>query len=110
MLSLLFGLVRTVAGLAAGTPCVGGDHARLHRTVRHGGRAWRGHPHEYTELRMRLKAMTATAIPTGLFPIVFGRGASSGVMRSTGALMVGGMITAPVRSRQTGDSGELPRA
>ena len=47
---------------------------------------------------MRLKAMTATAIPTGLFPIVFGRGASSEVMRSTGALMVGGMITAPLLS------------
>ena len=49
---------------------------------------------------MRLKAMTATAIPTGLFPIMFGRGASSGVMRSTGALMIGGMIAAPVRSMQ----------
>jgi Cu(I)/Ag(I) efflux system membrane protein CusA/SilA len=49
-------------------------------------------------LRVRPKAMTVAVIIAGLFPIMFGGGTGSEVMRRIAAPMVGGMITAPMLS------------
>ena len=63
------------------------DEASLDEAVREGA-----------VLRVRPKAMTVAVILAGLFPIMFGHGAGSEVMRSIAAPMVGGMITAPLLS------------
>ena len=49
-------------------------------------------------LRVRPKAMTVAVILAGLFPIMWGSGTGSEVMRGIAAPMVGGMITAPLLS------------
>jgi len=49
-------------------------------------------------LRVRPKAMTVAVILAGLFPIMWGEGTGSEVMRRIAAPMVGGMITAPLLS------------
>lgn len=49
-------------------------------------------------LRVRPKAMTVAVILAGLFPILVGTGAGSGVMSRIAAPMIGGMITAPLLS------------
>jgi Cu(I)/Ag(I) efflux system membrane protein CusA/SilA len=49
-------------------------------------------------LRVRPKAMTVAVILAGLFPIMWGTGTGSEVMRRIAAPMVGGMITAPLLS------------
>ncbi len=49
-------------------------------------------------LRVRPKAMTVAVILAGLFPIMWGGGTGSEVMRRIAAPMVGGMITAPLLS------------
>ncbi|MHB8311328.1 MAG: efflux RND transporter permease subunit [Metallibacterium sp.] len=54
--------------------------------------------HEGAVLRVRPLAMTVTVILAGLFPIMFGHGAGSEVMRSFATPMIGGMITAPLLS------------
>ncbi|MHB8570217.1 MAG: efflux RND transporter permease subunit [Metallibacterium sp.] len=54
--------------------------------------------HEGAVLRVRPLAMTVTVILAGLFPIMFGHGAGSEVMRSIATPMIGGMITAPLLS------------
>jgi Cu(I)/Ag(I) efflux system membrane protein CusA/SilA len=47
-------------------------------------------------LRVRPKAMTATAIIAGLLPIMWGSGTGSEVMRRIAAPMVGGMISSTI--------------
>jgi Cu(I)/Ag(I) efflux system membrane protein CusA/SilA len=49
-------------------------------------------------LRVRPKAMTVAVILAGLFPIMWGAGTGSEVMRRIAAPMVGGMLTAPLLS------------
>ncbi|MFV2058667.1 MAG: efflux RND transporter permease subunit, partial [Thiohalomonadales bacterium] len=49
-------------------------------------------------MRVRPKAMTATVIIAGLFPIMVGTGTGSEVMQRIAAPMLGGMITAPLVS------------
>jgi Cu(I)/Ag(I) efflux system membrane protein CusA/SilA len=49
-------------------------------------------------LRVRPKAMTVAVILAGLFPIMWGSGTGSEVMRGIATPMVGGMITAPLLS------------
>ena len=49
-------------------------------------------------LRVRPKAMTVATIFAGLLPVFFGSGTGSEVMRRIAAPMIGGMITAPLRS------------
>ena len=49
-------------------------------------------------LRVRPKAMTVAVILAGLFPIMWGTGTGSEVMKRIAAPMVGGMITAPLLS------------
>jgi Cu(I)/Ag(I) efflux system membrane protein CusA/SilA len=66
------------------------------------GRAGTVHLHEAIRegavLRVRPKAMTVAVILAGLFPIMWGTGTGSEVMRGIAAPMVGGMITAPLLS------------
>lgn len=52
-----------------------------------------GEPH-----RVRPKAMTVAVIVAGLVPLFVGAGTGSEVMQRIAALMVGGMVTAPLLS------------